>query len=213
MKRRLSHGCKKGQAIIEFCLIVVIMMLLTLGAIMLGQAASLSVRLASSVYQAGRMINAQGLWPVATNTEAQNKTFLGDGLNNDIYPALKGMILPANISKDGTVIFSYLTRVAVDSVTSHDELSITYQFKFPTNSTQNSKIPYTTSGTKKLVAASFFDIDALLSNQSTVVVEIYHKTDPMTARFSAVYALAKKMYSKNNTQVTPLNYIYDFAVY
>jgi len=211
------RGDEKGQALIEFCLLVIIALMLCLGTIEMGSAASLSLRISSAVYEAGRMINAQALWPVTTNTSAQNTTFLQNGLTNDIYPAIKSMVYPSNIASKGTVIFTYITRVPTDTNASDDRLQLTYQFKFPSSSSQSSKVPYTLSGSGtnsiKLVGSGYVSMDALLSNQSTVVVEIYHQTDPMTAKLASILGLAKKVYSNDNSGSPGMDYIYDFAIY
>jgi Flp pilus assembly protein TadG len=217
MERLAGRRGRKGQALVEFCLVLIIVLLLCLGTIELGQAASLSLRMASTVYQAGRLINAESLWPSTANTDAQNKTMLKAGLTDDIYPAVKGMIYPADVASRGTVIFTYLTRVIINaSDSSQDVLRITGQWYFSGGSVSESapssnlasKVAYTTTGSGtniyKNVSASFFDKEALVSGQSTVVVEIYHQTDPMTAKFSNVLSLARKIYTKDTAAVTPL---------
>ncbi|MDR0533185.1 MAG: pilus assembly protein [Verrucomicrobiales bacterium] len=220
-----SKKSKKGQSVVEFSFIVIALMLLVMGTIELGGAASLSLRIASAVYEAGRIINTEALWPSASNTTAQNSTFLQSGLSSNIYPAVKNMILPADITNNGTVIFTYLTRVAKDTNAANDQLQLTYQWYFSGSSVSTSapssyvasKVPYSMvgSGTSavKVVNSSFFDMNALLTSQSTVVVEIYHKTNPLMAKFTGILSQAQKTYSSNNTQVTSMNYIYDFAIY
>ena len=206
---------KAGQASIELAIFFVVLASLVLGSIEIGRNSSLSLRLASTAREGGRLIISNNYTPDPTATVTTNTTLLTANLTNTVYADIDNMTQPADIPNKGRVIISYLMRSDplndsdyVDlSKEDDDYIMMDYQFLLPASSTVtvSSKIPYSNftdvnGKVVKKVSTDFIPLNALRVGERTVVVEIFHKTDMITG-------------VTNLLKLTGFQYLYEYAIY
>ena len=215
MRERNHLKGRRGQAVIELAVMFVVLATLVLGAIELGYNASLSMRLAATAREGGRLIIAANITPDPSYSTASNSTNLATLLNNTVYADIDTMTQPSDLPNKGRVIVSYLIRTDPLNDTDYtdaskyddDYIQMDYQFLLPASSTVSvsSTIPVTNftdvnGKVVKKVDPSFLPLSALRVGERTVVVEIFHQTGfaPGASKF---------------LKMTGFTYLYEYAMY
>ncbi|NJK92588.1 MAG: hypothetical protein HC904_12625 [Blastochloris sp.] len=169
---------------VEFAILFTVLTLITMGVIEFARVVSLSLRLASSVREAGRIVVAQEITPDPTLDDDENEEQLTKRLNGQVYTAVKNMVAPADLPNRGRLIFTFISRQRDNTTGSTDHpiiIDMKRSISFGATGMPGSKIPYdegTLNGAPVWrVRESFIDQDSLKIGEKTVIVEIYHKTD------------------------------------
>ena len=215
MNTQTCNVWKRGQASVELAIFFVVLASIVLGSIEIGRNCSLSLRLAATAREGGRLIISNNYTPDPSATVTTNTTLLTTNLTNTVYADIDNMTQPADIPNKGRVIISYLIRSDplndsdyVDLTKEDDDyIQMDYQFLLPASSTVSvsSKIPYSNftdvnGKVVKKVSTDFIPLNALRVGERTVVVEIFHKTDMITG-------------VTNLLKLSGFQYLYEYAIY
>ncbi len=213
--RKPNASGERGQATIELSVICIVLALIVFAAVEIGLDCSLSLRLASTAREGGRLIIANNITPDPADSVSANNTNLTSQLNSTVYTDIDNMTQPADIPNKGRVIISYLIHTdplgnsddSDASTETDDYIQVDYQFLFPTSSTVSvsSKIPtssYTdVNGTDvKKVDTSYLPLKALQDGERTVIVEIFHQTGMLPG-------------VANLMKMSGFQYLYEYALY
>ncbi len=212
---KLNASGKRGQAAMELSILVIVLALIVFAAIELGLDCSLSLRMAATAREGGRLIISNNITPDPTLSTSSNSANLSTQLSTTVYADIDNMTQPADIPNKGRVIISYLIRSDPSNNTNYndattqtdDYIQLDYQFIFPASSTVSvsSKIPTSSftdvnSKTVQKVDSSFLPLNALRVGERTVVIEIFHQTGLLPG-------------VANLMKLTGFQYLYEYAMY
>jgi hypothetical protein len=224
-KARRFHPDRKrrGQAFVEFGIMLGLMVFLASAAFEVSRYVSMSVRIASTCREAGRLFVSLEIEPDANKTKAQNQTDLYSSINTNVYgltdtDGIRAMVYPSDINAQGKVIVSIIIRqdpnndtvYTTPSTYDDDYIQVEYQFVFPSRASTGTRAAWISKvGAADRKIDSNHDgfatlpgglaLDSLRVGERTVFVEIYHTVEtifPASALKSA-----------------DLDYIYDKAVF
>ncbi|MFQ3670859.1 MAG: TadE/TadG family type IV pilus assembly protein [Verrucomicrobiia bacterium] len=193
---------RRGQALIEFTLTLVIILCVLTGAFELSRYCSLVLRMSSAVRETARLIVAEDIDPNPVRTVAENNAEIQTRLNNDIFPFVDNLIAPGNILNDGKIWVSYLTRQPSPTSPTdplQDRIVVTYQFAYPPAALTDSRSSWnSTFGLPgSIVPTARIPLAGFSRGESTVAVELYHRTQFIlpqtflrTAKVDKVYDMA-----------------------
>lgn len=128
----LLHRRQRGQAFVELCVIMLLLVVLVWGSLELAKVISLTTRVSSVSREAGRMIYAENY---DTN------------IMDDVFNVATNMIAPGNLQSNGKIIISLVQRVPgtysnlTTTNNTNDVLIIYDRYYYPYASSSNMRSP------------------------------------------------------------------------
>lgn len=214
---------RRGQAFVEFGLMLGLMLFLAASAFEVSRYVSLALRVASTCREAGRLFVSLEIEPDTSLSKEENRTALNTSISSNIYGAtssdgVRAMIYPSDIDAQGKVIISIVIRqdplnntVYTDPSTYTDDfIEVEYQFTYPSGSTSGSRASWAsrigpesrkidTNHSGYLGLTGGLVLDSLRVQERTVFVEIYHNVDTI--------------FPGSALKTADLDYIYDKAMF
>lgn len=213
---RCSCGkSRRGQALIEFALLTVfVIMLMTAAGFEASRYASLALRLASSTREAGRLFTSEEIAPVGTDYNS-NYSSLYSEIKTKVYDPTQQMIYPADLPTKGTMIVSIIKRYDPNGNTAYnpsnletgyseydpatetdDAIKVEYQFIY-----RGTEAPVSWVSTYGAVNSTItsLPLSTLRVDERAVIVELFHKVD--------------SIFPDGALQCAKLDYIYDKAIF
>ncbi|GAB4241591.1 MAG: hypothetical protein OHK005_04760 [Candidatus Methylacidiphilales bacterium] len=172
------------------------------GAFEVARYCSLSLRLSSAVRETARLIVAENIDPNPVKTPAENTAEIQSRLTNDIFPFVNDLIAPGDIVGQGKIWISFLTRQPSPTEPSDpakDRIVVTYQYSYPADASTDTRSSWSsTFGTvDSIVPSSRVPLDGFSRGETTVAVELFHRTNLIfpdgllkSAKLDRVYDMA-----------------------